>query len=94
MALYAELERQEAGRSDWLEPLIVAISKEDPPDKAVINIDESRMEIELEDIEKNMERIVQVKHGGERPRRCEKCKYCRSTNRLNRIIHFSELVNS
>lgn len=94
MALYAEIERQEAGRSEWLEPLIVAISKEDPPDKAVINIDESRMEIELEDIEKNMERIVQVKHGGERPRRCEKCKYCRSTNRLNRIIHFSELVNS
>ncbi|BBP87439.1 hypothetical protein BsIDN1_10570 [Bacillus safensis] len=92
MAIYAELERQMSKRDEWLEPLIVAISKEDPPDKAVINIDNSRMEVELEDIEKHMERIIQVKHGGEPPNRCEKCKYCRSTNQLNRIIHFSELI--
>ncbi|MCY8425195.1 PD-(D/E)XK nuclease-like domain-containing protein [Bacillus vallismortis] len=93
MALYAELEKRMTGRNEWLEPLIVGVSKEDPPDKAVINIDEGRMEVELEDIEKRMERIIQVKYGGEKPERCEKCKYCRTTNQLNSIIHFSELVN-
>ncbi|WP_317134958.1 PD-(D/E)XK nuclease-like domain-containing protein [Bacillus changyiensis] len=93
MALYAELEKRMTGRSEWLEPLIVGVSKEDPPDKAVTNIDEARMEIELEDVEKHMERIIQVKYGGEKPRRCGKCKYCRATNQLDSIIHFSELVS-
>ena len=46
---------------------IVGVSKEDPPDKAVINIDEGRMEVELEEIEQRMDRILQVKHGGEKP---------------------------
>ncbi|WP_338328695.1 PD-(D/E)XK nuclease-like domain-containing protein [Bacillus velezensis] len=93
MALYAEIEKRMTGRSEWLEPLIVGVSKEDPPDKAVINIDEGRLEIELEEIEQRMDRILQVKHGGEKPERCEKCKYCRATNQLNSIIHFSELVS-
>ncbi|MDA1478110.1 PD-(D/E)XK nuclease-like domain-containing protein [Bacillus sp. CLL-3-40] len=92
MALYAEIEKRMTDRSEWLEPLIVGVSKEDPPDKAVINIDEARMEIELEDVEKHMDRIIKVKYGGEKPRRCGKCKYCRTTNCLNSIIHFSELV--
>ncbi|MGF9716664.1 PD-(D/E)XK nuclease-like domain-containing protein [Bacillus paralicheniformis] len=94
MALYAEIERRMTGRSEWLEPLIVGVSKEAPPDKAVINIDEARMEIELEEIEKRIERIIQVKHGGEKPKRCENCKYCRATNQLNHIIHFSELIEN
>ncbi|WP_316250819.1 MULTISPECIES: PD-(D/E)XK nuclease-like domain-containing protein [Bacillus subtilis group] len=93
MALYAEIEKRMTGRNEWLEPLIVGISKEDPPDKAVINIDQVRMEIELEDIEKKMDRIIQVKYGGEKPERCGKCRYCRATKRLNGIIHFSELVS-
>ncbi|MGG3624369.1 PD-(D/E)XK nuclease-like domain-containing protein [Bacillus gobiensis] len=92
MALYAEIEKRMTGRSNWLEPLIVGISKEDPPDKAVINIDESRMVVELEDIEKKMDRILQVKHGGHKPERCEKCTYCRKTKQLDGIIHFTELI--
>ncbi|MFZ7753643.1 PD-(D/E)XK nuclease-like domain-containing protein [Bacillus velezensis] len=71
----------------------MGVSKEDPPDKAVINIDKGRMEVELEEIEQRMGRILQVKHGGEKPERCERCKYCRATNQLNSIIHFSELIS-
>ncbi|WP_412095417.1 PD-(D/E)XK nuclease-like domain-containing protein [Bacillus haynesii] len=92
MALYAEIEKRFSKRNEWLEPLIVGVSKENPPDKAVINIGESRMEVELEDIERRMDRILQVKHGGEKPKRCERCQYCRATNQLNHIVHFTELI--
>ena len=92
MALYAEIEKRFTGRQDWLEPFIVGISKEDPPDKAVINMDEGIMQVELEEVEKNLDRILQVKHGGEKPKSCGKCKYCRATKKLDSIIHFAELI--
>ncbi|MCY9512380.1 PD-(D/E)XK nuclease-like domain-containing protein, partial [Paenibacillus larvae] len=30
--------------------------------------------------------------GHEEPIRCEKCRYCRETKKLNSIIHYSELL--
>lgn len=92
VALYAELESRWSGRGEWLEPLIVAVSKEEPPDKEIINVDVDRMSLELEEVEKNMPRILSVKCGGEEPHRCETCKYCRQTKRLSHIVHYSELL--
>jgi hypothetical protein len=92
MALYAELERIHAGRDEWLEPLIVAVSKEDPPDKAVIGFDTERLQMELEEVQRNMPRILAVKSGLEVPRRCETCRYCRETKRLTRVIHYMDLL--
>lgn len=92
MAIYAEVEKRHSGRSDRLETLLVAVSKEDVPDKEVINFDEERLQLELEQIESNMPRIIAVKNGLEQPNRCGKCRYCRETKQLGRIIHYSELV--
>src|SRR5690606_16009714 len=36
MAVYAEIERQNRGEDDYFSPHIIAVSKEDPPDKAII----------------------------------------------------------
>ena len=93
LSVYAELERRWTGRENWLEPLIVAVSKEDPPDKAVIAIDEGRMELELEQVESELPRVLAVKNGQEKPFSCGECRYCRETKQLSSIIHFSELIS-
>ncbi|BFH11133.1 PD-(D/E)XK nuclease-like domain-containing protein [Paenibacillus melissococcoides] len=92
MALYAEIERRKLGRDGWIEPYIVAVSKEDPPDKAAISINAYDIQRALDEIERHMPRILDVKSGRAEPQRCEKCRYCRETKVLKHIIHFSELV--
>lgn len=92
LSVYLELERIANGRLNWLEPLIVAVSKEDPPDKEIIGLDVDRIEYELMHVKDKMPRIVEVKAGREIPNRCEKCKYCRSTKRLSSIVHYADLI--
>lgn len=92
MALYVELERIASGRETWLEPLIVAVSKEDPPDKQVVGMDSQRIEYELEKVRENMPRILSVWTQGEEPVRCETCKYCRATKRLGSVMHYADLI--
>ena len=94
MAIYAEIERLAMGRDegDWSKFLIVAVSKEKFPDKAVINMtDPERLVKELAQVEANMPRILAVKAGIEEPVRCEGCDYCKSTKALTGAIHYTEL---
>jgi len=93
-AIYTEGERISEGREpgDWSEFLIVAVSKEKSPDKAIINMtDPERLVRELAEVERNMPRILAVKAGEVEPIRCESCDYCRSTKTLTKAIHYSEL---
>lgn len=92
LALYAELERIQSERSYWLETYIVAVSKEDPPDKEVIGMDTHRMEEELAEIERRMPRILEVKYGGVEPKRCGTCRYCRETKQLSKVVHYMDLL--
>jgi len=92
MAIYCEGERIVRSGQNWIEPLIVAVSKEEPPDKAIISLnDPVRIEKELSDIERNMPRILAVKQGLEEPVRCNRCSYCRSTKKLDKVIFYTEL---
>ena len=93
-AIYSEGERISEGREpgDYSEFLIVAVSKEKQPDKAIINMtDPERLVKELAEVEVNMPRILAVKSGEVEPVRCEECSYCRSTKQLTKAIHYSEL---
>ncbi|KKC50173.1 hypothetical protein VE23_25040 [Paenibacillus sp. D9] len=92
MSLYAEIERLDAGRDGWIEPIIVAVSKEDPPDKAVVGLKAYDIERELDQIRENMPRILSVKSGSEAPNRCEKCRYCRETKQLTKITYYADLT--
>lgn len=92
MAVYAELEKRYSGRDNWLEPLIVAVSKEKHPDKAVINFDEGILEYELGEVEVKLPHVLEVKSGVKQATRCEKCPYCRRTKRLSGTIHYSQLI--
>lgn len=92
VAVYAELERIYSGRKDWLRPLMVAVSKEDPPDKEVIDLaDNSRLNMELDQVEANLPRILAVKSGLETPHRCGVCRYCRMTKRVEKMITYIDL---
>ena len=93
LAIYLELERIRAGRVSHFEPLIVAVSKEDPPDKEIIGLDADRIAFEIEQVKLQLPHIINVKHGLEEPKRCEKCKYCRASKRLSHIVHYMDLLS-
>ena len=93
-AIYAEVERIASGRDpeDWLDFYIVAVSKQDPPDKAVIDMRSPERYIqELSEIKANMPRVLAVKNGEVEPVRCGLCSYCRATKQLTETIHYSLL---
>lgn len=91
-AIYTEVERLAAGNGNRLSSYIVAVSKETPPDKAIIDLsDELRIQAELLAIKNNMPRILQVKSGAAEPHRCGKCPYCRSINRVTDIVSYKDL---
>lgn len=93
LAVYNKVEQMVTGSSDYAEPLIVAISKETPPDKAIISLDDSqRIKAELHEVSLNMPRIIAVKSGLEKPNRCERCAYCRSTKKIDKVIYYRDLM--
>ena len=94
MAIYLEVQRlsenNPVGR--YYEFLMVAVSKQKQPDKAVISLnDPARLSSELLGISSHMPRILELKARTELPIRCEKCNYCRSTKLLSGVIQYSEL---
>lgn len=91
MAVYAELEKRKSGRSQWLLPHMVIVTKEDPPDHDIIYFDYDAIEQGLYIVGKHIERVKAVKYGGAEPIRCEKCEYCRATKKIKTIKHFAEL---
>lgn len=76
-----------------VDPIILAVTKQDPPDKALIYFDDDRLNWELSQIIFYLPRVLAVKNGQEKPRRCEMCKYCRETKKLREVMHYSDLYD-
>lgn len=93
MALYSEIERIYCKRTERLEPFIVAVSKEDEPDKAIVMFDAETLERELLRVQAMLPRIIEVKHGEVEPHRCERCRFCRSTKKAE-IVHYASLLDA
>jgi len=91
MAVYCELERLASGRENRLSPLVVAVSKEEVPDKAILFFNNDELNYALEMVEFYTPHILEVKNRIVQPVRCEKCRYCRETKKVTRILHYSEL---
>lgn len=90
MYVYQELIHQTFGV--WCEPYIVAVSKQDVPDKAIISIPNERLtEAELL-IEQEQPHIEDVRNGRVEPKRCERCEYCRLTKKLGEIVSMDDLI--
>lgn len=90
MAVYRRVLKEVTGE-DYT-PYIVAVSKESPPNVAVINFDPSRFEFELKYVEDHMERILKLKSGEEEPCECGKCDYCRRAKVITKVIEVGQLI--
>lgn len=92
-AVYGEIERQTVHNDDFPTFLILGISKQEPPDREAIMLnDDPRWELELERVKKNLIRIQRLKEGHEQPRRCCECEYCRKTKIIKRIKRYTDLM--
>ncbi|RPJ97405.1 hypothetical protein CW357_00925 [Rummeliibacillus sp. TYF005] len=90
MAIYREIIFQNTG--EYYSPYIVAVTKENPPDKAVLHFDESRFDFEKEYAEIYTPGILEIKQGKKKPMRCEKCEYCRATKKLTNTFEIEFLL--
>lgn len=90
MAVYQELIRQTYDVEAM--PIIVAVSKQEPPDKALVDIPQSLLDFWLDKVIELQPHIQAVKDGKELPTRCEQCEYCRATKKLSGITPLEELV--
>ncbi len=90
MAGYAEIIRQNIG-GDYLEPHIVAVSKEDPPDKELIRFGTDFIQGQLDSMQLYAEHVEPIWRGRQEPQRCEVCAYCRETKIIKRTVHYTEL---
>ncbi|WFA75684.1 PD-(D/E)XK nuclease-like domain-containing protein [Streptococcus suis] len=89
-AVYQELLKQMTGRS--YRPLIMAVSKENEPDKEILSLDEEMLSEGLEFVSERASHVWDVAIGKVGPIKCGKCNYCRSKKKLNRIVSIRELL--
>ena len=77
---------------------LAAVDKKKVPDKDIVSFDEenkpvgSGFEDILNEVERNVPRILQVKSGEVEPDRCGVCDYCRATRKLTRPVYFRDLI--
>lgn len=90
MAIYREIIYQNTGA--YYVPYIVAVTKETPPDKAILHFDDSRFGFELEYTKEYLPNIVAAKIGNKDPKRCEICEYCRTTKQLKNTFEIEFLL--
>lgn len=92
-AVYGEIERQNISSDTFPTFLILGVSKQDPPDKmAVMLNDDARWALELETVKAALPRIQQIKEGHLQPKRCGHCEYCRKTKKINRVLMYTDLM--
>lgn len=91
MAIYRKVVELNTGFA--YNPYIVAVTKEDPPDKAVIHFDAGRFQFELDYAEAEMQKYIAIKNGEAPAVRCEQCDYCRSTKKLSNSIEMGMLLD-
>lgn len=74
-----------------IDGFIAAVTKQSPPDKAILYFTKEDYENGLQEVKENINHILDVKNGKIEPERCEHCDYCRATKKLDKAIHYSEL---
>lgn len=92
-AVYAEIEKQNTGETTDPDFVIIAISKQDYPDKDVLYLNHrDRWDYELAQIKERIQTFRAIKEGHLKPRRCGTCDYCRATKKLFAIRPYFKLM--
>ena len=90
--VYLEIEKQFTGEDQPAVFDLAVITKQDPCDKELINMNSQQyLDMALDEMAENMGKIAEVKEGRRKPLRCGKCDYCRATKRITRRKSFIEL---
>ena len=90
-AIYQEIVRQNTG---VLMPFILAVTtKEDNPDKALIQIDQYYLDKALKVVEDLAPRFDLIKQGVIPPQGCGRCPSCRKDLKVSGVISYEELFN-
>ena len=84
MAIYQHIE------GNQLPCYLAVITKEDPPDIAVIQVEQEKMDAEMDFLRAKLPRYDAIKKGLIEPERCENCAYCRATRKLSGVKLLSE----
>lgn len=84
MAIYQHIE------GNRLPCYLAVITKEDPPDIAVIQVEQSKMDAEMEFVREKLPRFDAIKRGLIEPDRCGRCAYCRATKTLTGVQMLEE----
>lgn len=90
LGLYRELLKQMTGQE--FRPLIVAVSKENVPDKDILKIDEDWLVEGLGNLKADIVEVWNVIQGKQKPKKCGRCDYCRSQKKLNAVISLNDLI--
>ena len=94
LAVYRELVRQNGGGE--LPCYLVIVTKQDPPDVAVAEVNEFDLDLALSRFKADVARFHAIKKGEIQPERCEghDCPYCRATKVLTEPIDSNLLGRS
>ncbi|WP_330942549.1 PD-(D/E)XK nuclease-like domain-containing protein [Streptococcus anginosus] len=90
LGLYRELLKQMTDKE--FRPLIVAVSKENVPDKDILKIDEDWLVEGLGNLKADIVEVWNVIQGKQKPKKCGRCDYCRSQKKLNAVISLNDLI--
>lgn len=89
MAVYEEVYSLATGKD--MDTYLAVVTKQIPADIELIEIPLWRRAELLEDVQRHLPRIIQLKRGEIAPERCGICEYCRATKKITEPIDF-ELV--
>lgn len=90
-AIYQEIVRQNTGLK--LPFIIAATTKEENPDKALIEIDQYYLDKALELVKELAPRYQDIKLGKIAPQGCEHCPTCRKGKMVQGVVSYKELFN-
>lgn len=91
LAIYEHLLEQVYGKP--FAGYIYAVTKEDIPNIAAIEVPEMYKEEALREMGYYIDRVQAVKMGEEAPERCGNCDYCKKDKQLDRVIDVRELLD-
>ena len=91
MAIYQEIVRQNIGEK--LPTFLACITKQDPPDLAVIGLNQEVLDAELAVLKAELPLLEAMRLGAVEAPRCNHCAYCRQSRTINRPMSLSEFNN-
>ena len=71
---------------------LAVITKEEPPDIAIIEVPQHVLDAEMEMLKEKLPMFDAMRNGIIEPERCENCSYCRKTRKLTGAISLDELT--